>query len=70
MIENELDIALTSKEKEIILLIAEGLKTPVIAARLCLVGETVKWYRKRILDKFQAATSAEVVRKAIELKLI
>ncbi|MBP5488736.1 MAG: helix-turn-helix transcriptional regulator [Bacteroidales bacterium] len=70
MIENELDIALTSKEKEIILLIAEGLKTPVIAARLGLAGETVKWYRKRILDKFQAATSAEVVRKAIELKLI
>ena len=70
MIENELDIALTSKEKEIILLIAEGLKTPVIAARLGLTGETVMWYRKRILDKFQAATSAEVVRKAIELKLI
>lgn len=70
MTENELtDITLTSKETEIIRLIAEGLTTPVIASRLGLAGETVKWYRKRILDKFQASTSAEVVRKAIELKL-
>ena len=64
------DILLTSKETEIIRLIAEGLTTPIIASRLGLAGETVKWYRKRILDKFQASTSAEVVRKAIELKLI
>ena len=71
MTENELtNISLTPKETEIIRLIAEGLTTPIIAARLGLAGETVKWYRKRILDKFQASTSAEVVRKAIEQKLI
>lgn len=64
------DITLTTKETEIIRLIAEGKTTPVIAASLGLASETVKWYRKRILDKFQASTSAEVVRKAIDLKLI
>lgn len=64
------DILLTSKETEIIRLIAEGLTTPIIASRLGLASETVKWYRKRILDKLQASTSAEVVRKAIELRLI
>ena len=64
------DITLTTKETEIIRLIAEGKTTPSIAATLGLASETVKWYRKRILEKFQASTSAEVVRKAIDLKLI
>jgi len=64
------EISLTTKETEIIRLIAEGKTTPSIAAALGLAPETVKWYRKRILDKLQASTSAEVVRKAIDLKLI
>lgn len=63
-------IALTPQEIRIIRLIAQGAKTPDIADEMSLRPETVKWYRKRILDKFQASTSAEVVRKAIEEKLI
>ena len=64
------NISLTTKETEIIRLIAEGKTTTSIAASLGLASETVKWYRKRILDKFQASTSAEVVRKAIEENII
>ena len=64
------NISLTPKETQIIRLIAEGKTTPSIASAMGLAPETVKWYRKRILDKFQAATSAEVIRKAIDLKLL
>ncbi|MBP5374395.1 MAG: helix-turn-helix transcriptional regulator [Bacteroidales bacterium] len=64
------NISLTTKETQIIRLIAEGKTTPSIASAMGLAPETVKWYRKRILDKFQAATSAEVIRKAIDLKLL
>ena len=63
-------IALTSQELRIVRLIAQGAKTPDIAKELDLRPETVKWYRKRLLDKFQASTSAEVVRKALEENLI
>lgn len=61
---------LTPQELSIVRLIAQGAKTPDIAKEMDLKPETVKWYRKRILDKFQASTSAEVVRKAIEQKIL
>lgn len=51
-------------------LVAEGLTTPLIAAEMNLSPETVKWYRKRIIRKFSATTSAEVVKKAIEENII
>ena len=64
------NVSLTLKETEIIRMIAEGMTTRSIAAAIGLAPETVKWYRKRILDKFQASTSAEVIRKAIDLNLL
>lgn len=64
------DISLTYQERSIVRMIADGAKTAGIAEAMGLKPETVKWYRKRILDKFQASTSAEVVRMAIEMKLI
>lgn len=63
-------ISLTFREQTIVRLIAQGLKTPEIAKEMNLSAETVKWYRKRLLDKFCATTSAEVVRKAIDEKII
>ena len=63
-------IQLTKQEKRILTFVAEGLTTPLIAARMCLSAETIKWYRRRIMQKFSASTSAEVVRKAIEENII
>jgi DNA-binding CsgD family transcriptional regulator len=40
--------------------------TPQIAEALSLSPETVKWHRKKILAKFSASTSAEMVRMSIE----
>ena len=61
---------LTKQEIRILTFVAEGLTTPLIAARMCLSAETIKWYRRRIMQKFSASTSAEVVRKAIEENII
>ena len=63
-------IQLTKQEIRILSFVAEGLTTPLIAARMCLSAETIKWYRRRIMQKFSASTSAEVVRKAIEENII
>ena len=63
-------IKLTGREKSILHEIAAGRRTPQIAAKLGLSSETVKWYRKQLLVKFSAATSAEVVRKAIQNGII
>ena len=62
--------SLTKREVSILKEVARGLTTPQIAAQLDLSPETVKWYRKQLLNKFTAATSAEMVRKAIEHKII
>ena len=63
-------MSLTKREITILQEVARGLTTPQIAVALELSPETVKWYRKQLLNKFSAATSAEMVRKAVEHKII
>lgn len=66
MCENNVkSIKLTRREMSILQEVAVGRTTPQIAGDLGLSPETVKWYRKQLLVKFSATTSAEVVRKAI-----
>ena len=66
MCENNVkSIKLTRREISILQEVAIGRTTPQIAGDLGLSPETVKWYRKQLLVKFSATTSAEVVRKAI-----
>ena len=59
---------LTGRERQIVRFIAQGMTTPQIAEALSLSPETVKWHRKKILAKFSASTSAEMVRMSIELR--
>lgn len=59
------NIKLTRREMSILQEVAIGRTTPQIAEDLGLSPETVKWYRKQLLVKFLATTSAELVRKAI-----
>ena len=59
-------LQLTGRERQIVRFIAQGMTTPQIAEALSLSPETVKWHRKKILAKFSAATSAEMVRMSIE----
>lgn len=55
---------LNDREQAILKLIAEGRTNVQIADEICLSPETIKWYRKRLLEKFDAANSAELISKA------
>ena len=57
---------LTEREQQVLTLIAAGQTSPQIADRLCLSLPTIKWYRKRLLFKFDAANMADLVCKAKE----
>ena len=57
---------LTDREREIVPLIAAGLTSQQIGDKVCLSTATIKWYRKRLLEKFQASNSAELIAKLKE----
>ena len=62
--------SLSAKELTILRMIADGKTSPQIAEAMCLSLPTIKWYRKGIRIKFEADTTVEVVRKAIESGII
>lgn len=64
---NDTQITLTEREQQVLRLVATGRTTPQIADTLSLGVETIRWYRKKLLAKFGASTSAEMVRMAIEM---
>jgi len=64
------DIRLSAREKEILDLLTKGYTTPQIAGALGLSPETVKWYRKKLLVKFDVANTAELTSTAKDLRLL
>lgn len=63
-------LKLTARETEILKLVAEGHTSPEIAQIVSLSHETIKWYRKRLLQKTGASNTAEMIRKASEAGLL
>jgi two-component system, NarL family, invasion response regulator UvrY len=61
---------LSSREFEMMLMIASGLTPRAIADKACLSVRTVNSYRMRILEKMGMKTNAELVRYALENKLL
>ncbi len=61
---------LTDRERQILALIAEGKTNPQMAEALFLSPETIKWYRKKLLVKFDVPTAAALVSKAKDLGLL
>ncbi len=61
---------LTRREKEILLLISEGLTTPVIAEKLFISVATVETHRKNLLAKFKVKNTASLIKTAAENKLL
>ena len=61
---------LSDREKEIVDLLSKGYTTPQIAGTLFLSPETIKWYRKKLLVKFDASNTAELVAKARETGIL
>ena len=61
---------LTAREKEILDLLSKGYTTTQIAEALSLSKETIRWYRKKLLEKFDVSNSPELVSRAKELGII
>ena len=61
---------LTSRDKEILDLLAKGYTATQIAEALSLSPETIRWYRKRLLEKFDVANTPELIFQAREKGVI
>ena len=67
MIEkNDKQIVLSKKESQILSLIVSGHTSTQIAETVNLSLPTIKWYRKKLKEIFDAETTAEMVGKAIK----
>lgn len=64
------EVDLTEREHQILQLISQGKTSPQIAEKMYLSLPTIKWYRKKLLSKFEASTAAELVIKAKEKGLV
>jgi len=68
--EKPLHESLSTREFEVMRLIVEGKAVRDIAEILSISANTVASYRSRILEKMKMKTNAEIIRYAIEQKLI
>jgi len=63
-------VTLTKREKEILSLVAQGLKSKAIGDKLFISARTVDNHRSNIMQKLEIHTSAEMVSFAIKNDLI
>ena len=63
-------VVLTDVETHILRLLCDGMTNPEIASEIHLSTETVNWYRKRLLAKFDMKNTVSLVRLAVEQKLV
>jgi DNA-binding NarL/FixJ family response regulator len=69
---SQVDVAaeITPREKEVLELVAQGQSTKQVADKLGIGTRTVESHRMNMLKKFKASNTAELIRKALELKII
>ncbi len=61
---------MTQREKEILILISNGLTTNQIAEQLFLSHVTVETHRRNLLTKFKVKNMIELVQLALKHKLL
>jgi DNA-binding NarL/FixJ family response regulator len=61
---------ITTREKEVLNLVAQGLTTKEIAAKLFISTNTVQTHRKHLIEKFNASNSTAMLNSAKDLGLI
>ncbi len=64
------EITLSAKEEKILKMLAAGKRSTEIAVEMHLSLPAIKWYRQRLKSKFDAATTGELLVKAIEHKML
>lgn len=67
---SEDQIFLTDVERKILKLLCDGLTNAEIADKICLSTETINWYRKRLLAKFNVKNTAALVSTVLRQSLI
>jgi PAS domain S-box-containing protein len=65
--DEDLNKALTSRQIEILALVAEGLSNAEIASRLYLTESTVKWHVRKVLKALGVANRAQAVARYLSL---
>ncbi len=61
---------LSDREKDVLRLLSNGYTAPQIAEALCLSPETIKWYRKKLLVKFDVSNTPELISRAKDLNIL
>jgi DNA-binding NarL/FixJ family response regulator len=61
---------LTSRQREILQLFAEGKTMKEIASRANLSTRTIEWHKYRMMKMLEVRTSAELVQHAVRMKLV
>jgi DNA-binding NarL/FixJ family response regulator len=59
-------VPLTKREKEVLIHIANGNTTPIIASKLCIANSTVETHRRNLIDKLGVANSKALIKFAFE----
>ncbi len=67
---NQALLKLTTRETEVLKLIARGLSSKDIAEELCISINTVETYRKNLFLKFKVGNMAALIKKAIETGVV
>jgi DNA-binding CsgD family transcriptional regulator len=70
MTNQPVTINLTKREKELLLLIADGFTDPEMSVTLGISKNTVSTHRKKLLRKMNVKNSAHLVKKACLMGLI
>ncbi|MEQ9425329.1 MAG: response regulator transcription factor [Cyclobacteriaceae bacterium] len=68
--KNTVEVKLTTRELDVLQLLADGLTTPEIAEKLFISTHTVESHRKNLLSKTGEKTSAGLVRYALDNGLL
>jgi len=61
---------LSNREYQVLCLLGRAFSVKDIARELHLSGKTVSTYRARILEKIQAGSTAELIRYAVQNRLV